>query len=90
MDTQIPEALPIFTGLIGCFMLLIYLILAVVTVWAFCKICSKAGYSWALGLLHIIFPIGTLILILVLGFSDWPIHREMRGLRQQSSIETVR
>ncbi len=43
----------------------------VVVVIAYCKICSKAGYPWALGLLVIV-PFGKFILPLILGFSKWP------------------
>ncbi|MHC4186922.1 MAG: hypothetical protein ACYSRQ_01905 [Planctomycetota bacterium] len=88
MNQQVPDFVPVFTGLVGCFMLLIYLGVIVVTVWSFCKICSKTGYSWALGLLMLV-PIANLVLILVLGFSTWPIHREMQALRQQNSVQSV-
>ncbi|MHC4265758.1 MAG: hypothetical protein ACYSUK_07485 [Planctomycetota bacterium] len=89
MNQQVSDVAPVFAGLVGCFMLLIYLVIAVVTVWSFCKICSKAGHSWALGLLMLV-PIANLVLILILGFGDWPIHKEMRALRQQNSIESIR
>ncbi len=41
---------------------------------AFWKICSKAGFSGALGLLMII-PIANIILPLYLAFAEWPALR---------------
>jgi hypothetical protein len=38
---------------------------------AFWKICSKAGFSGALGLLMLV-PIANIILPLYLAFADWP------------------
>jgi len=48
----------------------------------FCKIFSKAGYSWALGLLMVV-PIADIIMAFFLAFADWPIRKEMRRLKQQ-------
>jgi hypothetical protein len=48
----------------------------------FCKIFSKAGYSWALGLL-ILVPIANIIMAFYIAFADWPIQKEVRQLRQQ-------
>jgi hypothetical protein len=48
----------------------------------FCKIFSKAGYCWALGLLMLV-PIANIIMPFVLAFGDWPIQRELRSLKQQ-------
>lgn len=42
---------------------------------AFWKICSKAGFPGALGLLMII-PIANIILPLYLAFADWPALRD--------------
>ena len=56
----------------------------IITVFAFCRIFSKAGYSWALGLIALI-PIGNVIMLLVLAFSDWPIAKELRALKQSHS-----
>ena len=47
-----------------------------------CKIFSKAGYSWALGLLMLI-PIINIIMAFFLAFADWPVQRELRRLKQQ-------
>ena len=39
---------------------------------AYCKIFSKAGFHWAMGLLMLV-PIANLIMPLVLAFGQWPI-----------------
>ena len=59
-----------------------------VKAWIFCKIFSKTGYSWTLGLL-ILVPIANLIMPLVLAFSDWPICREVRVLRQRRNDQSA-
>jgi hypothetical protein len=48
----------------------------------FCKIFSKAGYCWALGLLMLV-PIANIIMPFVLAFADWPIQKKLRLLKQQ-------
>ena len=68
----------------GCFMLAIWLTMIVLTAVLFCKIFSKAGYHWALGLIMLI-PIGNLVMLCVLAFGQWPIHREMDALRTQTA-----
>ena len=68
----------------GCFMLAIWLAVVVLTAVLFCKIFSKAGYHWALGLIMLI-PIGNLVMLCVLAFGQWPIHREMDALRTQTT-----
>jgi len=49
-----------------------------------CKIFAKAGYSWALGLLMLI-PIVNIIMAFFLAFADWPIHKELRSLKQKQN-----
>lgn len=69
------------TVFMGCFMIVFILIglaLNIAMIVAFCKICSKAGYSWALGLLMLV-PLANVILPLYLGFSTWPIERQSGG-----------
>lgn len=58
------------------------------TIVIWCKIFSKAGYSWALGLLMLV-PVANLVMMLVLAFSDWPVHRELRLLKQSMSPAQV-
>jgi hypothetical protein len=66
----------------------ISLLLTVLMTWAYCRICSKAGYSWALGLLMLV-PVANFVLPLVLAFGDWPIQKEMRKLKSQQSSASV-
>jgi len=56
---------------------LVFLVLAVIVWW---RICAKAGYSGALGLLMFV-PVANVILLLVLAFGTWPIEEEVRRLR---------
>jgi len=61
---------------------LISLAATVITALVYCKIFSKAGFSWALGLLMLV-PIANLVMMFYLAFADWPIHGELRVLRQR-------
>ena len=64
------------------FITLISLIVTVLLTWAYCKIFSKAGYCWALGLLMLV-PIANIVMPFILAFGEWPILKELRQLRQQ-------
>jgi len=67
----------------GCFALMIWLALLIFFVVIQCKIFSKAGYHWAMGLLMFI-PIGNLVALCILAFAQWPIHRELEALRRSN------
>ena len=82
---QLSPAIALGIVLVGLF---IALVITFIKVWIFCKIFSKAGYSWALGLLMLV-PIANLIMPFVLAFGDWPICIELRQLRQQISNTTT-
>ena len=60
----------------------ICLLMTILVVLSFCKIFKKAGYSWAWGLLWLV-PVGNIVLLLVLAFSDWPILKELRSLKSK-------
>jgi hypothetical protein len=77
-----PDAAPVFGAIFIIFMILFALILTIVQILAFCKIFSKAGFSWALGLLMLV-PIANIIMFFFLAFADWPVHRELRSYKQQ-------
>jgi len=79
------EGLLIFTG--GMILLWIIFVAAMValSIVIWWKIFAKAGYSGALGLLMFV-PIANLVMMLVLAFGEWPIHREMAQLRAASGI----
>jgi hypothetical protein len=68
----------------GCFMLVIWLAMIILPAVLSCKIFSKAGYHWALGLIMLI-PIGNLVMLCVLAFGQWPIHRELDALKTQTA-----
>ncbi len=55
-----------------------------VQVVAFCMIFRKTGHHWALGFL-IVIPLADLIVPLILGFTDWPIAKELRSLKEQQA-----
>ena len=76
-----PDVAPFVVMIFGLMALLVGLLFFVLTIVIWCKIFSKAGYCWALGLLMLV-PIANLVMMLVLAFSDWPVHRELRLLKQ--------
>jgi hypothetical protein len=76
------EVGPVFTIALIVFVMFLALIVLIIKAVIFCKIFSKAGYCWALGLLMFV-PIVNIIMPFVLAFADWPIQRELRSLRQQ-------
>lgn len=78
------------SGLGICFILgyLAFLLaIAALSALIFCKIFSKAGYHWAMGLLVLV-PLGNLVVLLVLAFAEWPILKELRSLRQPQPAAT--
>ena len=77
-----PDAAPVFIVLLIMFIALFVLICAAIKVIIFCKISSKAGYSWALGLLMLL-PMADIILAFFLAFADWPVQKKLRKLKQQ-------
>jgi hypothetical protein len=77
-----PDMPGVFIILFIMFMLFVSLIVAAIKVLIFCKIFSKAGYCWALGLLMLV-PIANIIAAFFLAFADWPIRKELRLLKQQ-------
>ena len=77
-----PEAGPVFVLIFAIFGIFLTLIVVIITTLIFCKIFSKAGYCWALGLLMLV-PIANIIMPFVLAFGDWPIRKELRLLKQQ-------
>jgi len=63
--------------------LLVSVLGTILLVWAYCRIFSKAGFSWAMGLLMLV-PLVNAFVPFILAFSDWPVQREIRTLREQS------
>jgi hypothetical protein len=73
---------PIFIFVFAGLMIFIGLIVTIAITWLYCRIFSKAGYCWALGLLMLI-PIVRVIMLCVLGIGDWPVLKELRQLREK-------
>ena len=76
------DVAPVFIVIFAVFGILFALIVVIIKVLIFCKIFSKAGYCWALGLLMLV-PIANIIMPFVLAFADWPIQKKLRLLKQQ-------
>ena len=77
---------PILIIALIAFGILFLTAVSVLFVWAWCRIFSKAGYNWALGLLMMV-PFAKTVAFFVLAFSDWPIAKEMRLLKQPPNIQ---
>jgi uncharacterized membrane protein len=77
------RATPWLVAGIAVLLLLTGVILAIAVTWLYCRIFSKAGYCWALGLLTLV-PIVNVVMLCVLGLSDWPVLKELRRLKQQA------
>jgi MFS family permease len=75
---------PIFILTFAAFVILIALIAAIIKAWIYCMVFHKAGYGWAWGLL-ILVPIANIIIPFVLALGDWPVRKELRLLKQQST-----
>lgn len=84
MNAQ-PDIAPVFGVVFVIFMMFITLVIVAIKVLIFCKIFSKAGYSWALGLLMLV-PIANIVMLFILAFAEWPIQRELRSYRQQHQM----
>jgi hypothetical protein len=78
LDAVAP-ALVLVIFLVALLIGLAFLILGAVI---YCKICSRTGYPWALGLLMFV-PIANFIILLVLAFGEWPIQKELQACKHQ-------
>ena len=76
------QSTPVFGMIFFLIIMLFALLTSILMVVAYCKICSRTGHNWALGLLMLV-PIANVVLPLVLAFTDWPIQKELRQLKQQ-------
>jgi hypothetical protein len=75
------NAAPVFGAIFTIFMIFFVFIITIIQILAFCKIFSKAGFSWALGLLMLV-PIANIVMFLYLAFAEWPIQRELCSYKQ--------
>jgi len=62
------------------FIWLFVLVAVVFTIVMYWRIFSKAGYNGALSLLTLV-PLGSLVLLILLAFGEWPIEQELRRFR---------
>ncbi len=66
------------------FIAVIVLTFTAIKVFGFCRIFSKAGYSWAFGLLMLL-PFSEVVIPLILALIDWPVCKELRLSKQEQS-----
>ena len=83
-----PQIAPLSMVVLAFLVAFVVLVILAIKLLICCKIFSKAGYSWALGLLMLI-PIVNIIMIFFLAFADWPIRRELRSLSQKQNNTTA-
>ena len=69
------------------FITFIVLVFTAIKVFSFCRIFSKAGYSWAFGLLMLL-PFSEIVIPLILALIDWPVCKELRLFKQEQSSGT--
>ncbi len=82
-ETAGPEAAVNAFGLIFFLIWLVFFVIGMaIALIIWCKLFSKAGHPWALGLLVLV-PIANLVVAFYLAFADWPVLKELRQLRQQ-------
>ena len=79
-----PDVAPAIGFMFVLFFLFIGLLITILMVWVYCRIFSKTGFCWALGLLMFV-PVANIIMLFVLAFADWPVLRELRELKQRQS-----
>jgi hypothetical protein len=60
-------------GVLVAFLFVIgHVLVALVLIIPTWRICTRAGFSGALSLLHLVPVVGTLVMMAILAFSDWP------------------
>ncbi|MFA5252372.1 MAG: hypothetical protein WC454_07295 [Phycisphaerae bacterium] len=79
-----PQVEPVFAIIFAFLFAFIFLVILAVKLLICCRIFANAGYSWALGLLMLI-PIVNIIMAFYLAFSDWPVNKELRSLKQKQN-----
>ncbi len=79
---------PAIAVMVVLFILATSLIVLVVKAVISCRIFSRAGYHWALGLLMLV-PIACFIMPFVLAFGKWPVLEEVTQLRRQLKEKTT-
>ena len=67
-------------GVFWLIWLLVICAVVVLTVVAYWRIATKAGYNGVLSLLMLV-PLANIILLIYFAFTDWPIEQELQRLR---------
>lgn len=81
-ESLLDQILPFFGTKTGIATLVLA---ALIYVFAWCRLFSKAGFHGALGLLTLVPPL-FVFLPLFLAFAAWPVDRELRGLRRMRNV----
>lgn len=79
------EGHEVFAGCFAIFILVFVLVINILYLVVMCKIFSKAGYHWALGLLTLV-PVAGFFVPLYLAFAEWPIQKQLKAYRQQAGV----
>ena len=61
------------------FLAIAHLLVALVLIIPTWRICTRAGFSGALSLFHLVPVIGSFIVMAILAFGDWPAGEARRG-----------
>jgi hypothetical protein len=75
---------PVFAGCFAIFIIVLVLAINILYLVVICKIFSKAGYHWAMGLLTLV-PVVGFFVPLYLAFAEWPIQKQLKAARQQAA-----
>ena len=78
---NLPVSPQVAAGVTASVLVIVYVVIALIVVVAWWKIFSKAGHAGALSLLLFI-PLVNVIMFLWFAFSDWPVLKEVRRLRE--------
>ena len=76
------DVLSVLGPLVALFFVVFGLACFVFAIWVWMRIVGRTGHNQWLGLLMVV-PLANLILLLILAFGEWPIHREMEMLRRR-------
>lgn len=76
------DVLAVLGPLVALFFALFVFACFAFAIWVWMRIVGRTGHNQWLGLLMVV-PLANLILILILAFGEWPIHREIEMLRRR-------
>ena len=77
MTEPISGNLAAFPFIIMLIMVPFFLLMMALSIYMYCRVFSKTGYSWAMGLLVLV-PFGNIIVLAILAFGNWPILQQFR------------